>query len=101
MTGKVYRSIYPDINVPTDVSLHQFLCARNPDDVPDNKVILEDLSPPRRSLHTAGFDEMQQLLLVVCPASMEYELGMPWLCLRKIVLTTHCLPTRLCGLGVS
>jgi acyl-CoA synthetase (AMP-forming)/AMP-acid ligase II len=51
---KVYQSIYPDIYVPTDVSLHQFLCARNPDDVPDDKVILEDLSPPKKSLTYGG-----------------------------------------------
>jgi acyl-CoA synthetase (AMP-forming)/AMP-acid ligase II len=54
MIEKVYHSIYPDIYVPTDVSLHQFLCARNPDDVPDDKVILEDLSPPNKRLTYGG-----------------------------------------------
>lgn len=54
MTAKVYRSIYPDIHVPTDLSLHQFLCARNPDDVPDDKVILADHSPPGKEMTYGG-----------------------------------------------
>jgi acyl-coenzyme A synthetase/AMP-(fatty) acid ligase len=41
----IYHSIYPDIHVPVDISLHQFLLAYNPDDVLEDKVILEDLDP--------------------------------------------------------
>lgn len=41
----IYHSIYPDNYIPTELSIHQFLLAYNPDDVLEDKVILEDLDP--------------------------------------------------------
>lgn len=51
---KIYHSIYPDNHVPTDLSLHQFLLAYNPDDVSEDKVILEDLDPKGGKLTYGG-----------------------------------------------
>lgn len=53
----VYRSPYPDIIVPTDVSISQFLVRANPDDVPSDKVILEDLEEPNDSMTYGGMRE--------------------------------------------
>jgi len=49
-----YHSIYPDIHVPTDLSLHQFLVAYNPDDVLPDNVILEDLDPNGSKMTYSG-----------------------------------------------
>ena len=39
----IYRSNYgPVSGIPTDISISQFLESYNPDDVPDNQVILEE-----------------------------------------------------------
>lgn len=50
----IYSSIYPDLHVPTDRSVHQFLLAYNPDDVLDDKVIVEDLDPAGSKLTYGG-----------------------------------------------
>lgn len=38
----IYHSPYPPINVPTNISLSQFLLQCNPDDVDDDKTIVSD-----------------------------------------------------------
>lgn len=51
----IYRSPYPDVYIPTDVSYSQFLTRHNPDDVRGDKVIMEDLEEPHDSATYAGF----------------------------------------------
>ncbi|KAJ5360227.1 hypothetical protein N7517_009418 [Penicillium concentricum] len=50
MDHQIYESIYPDFHVPLHLSLSQLLQKYNPEDVPDNKLILEDLSPGGRQV---------------------------------------------------
>lgn len=45
MAPVIYSSIYPDLAVPTDKSLGQYLLDCNPDDVSPDTVILEDIDP--------------------------------------------------------
>ena len=46
----IYNSPYPTPDVPTAVSVSQFLRQSNPDDVPLSKVILSDFENPERSI---------------------------------------------------
>jgi acyl-coenzyme A synthetase/AMP-(fatty) acid ligase len=39
---KIYQSIYPPPQLPTNLSLSQFVCKYNPDAVAGERVILED-----------------------------------------------------------
>jgi acyl-coenzyme A synthetase/AMP-(fatty) acid ligase len=45
MAPVIYKSIYPDLAVPNNVSLGQYMLDCNPDDVSPNKVILEETGP--------------------------------------------------------
>jgi long-subunit acyl-CoA synthetase (AMP-forming) len=51
---KIYHSHIPDALIPNDLSFHQFLLRYNPDDAPDDKVIFEDFSPPKKQLTYGG-----------------------------------------------
>lgn len=50
----IHRSNNPDISLPHDQSFHQFITNYNPDDTPADKVILEDLSLPRKTVTYGG-----------------------------------------------
>ncbi|KAH7029841.1 luciferin 4-monooxygenase [Microdochium trichocladiopsis] len=47
---RIYRSPYPTPHVPTDLSIPQFLLQSNPDDVPADKVVLEDFDEHGKSI---------------------------------------------------
>lgn len=47
---RIYESTCAPINVPTGCSLAQFLAKYNPDDVPQDKVIISDFDDATRTL---------------------------------------------------
>jgi acyl-coenzyme A synthetase/AMP-(fatty) acid ligase len=51
---KIYRSALPPCNVPEGMSLPEFLNLYNPDMVPEDTVILEDLEAPYKKLTYGG-----------------------------------------------
>ena len=53
-TAVVYESPFPDISIPTNYSFAQFLQRYNPENVPDDKVVLEDLDTPHDTLTYGG-----------------------------------------------
>jgi acyl-coenzyme A synthetase/AMP-(fatty) acid ligase len=53
-TQRIYESTYGPVNVPTNVSVPQFLARYNVDDVPDSKVITSDFDDPQRTLTFGG-----------------------------------------------
>lgn len=59
--GNIYRSYIPDIKVPKDLSIHQYLTAFNPDDAPAQKVIWEDLESPKKTMTYGGLREAASL----------------------------------------
>jgi len=54
MAPRIYQSQYPPIDVPTNLSVSQFLLKYNPDDTPDSKTILCELDDPTRSITYGG-----------------------------------------------
>ncbi|KAH7420130.1 acyl-CoA synthetases/AMP-acid ligases II [Cadophora sp. MPI-SDFR-AT-0126] len=54
MSERIYRSSYPPITVPTDLSIFQFFELYNPDDVIQDKVILQEFERPERKLTYGG-----------------------------------------------
>ncbi|KAG9605991.1 acyl-CoA synthetases/AMP-acid ligases II, partial [Aureobasidium melanogenum] len=50
----MHTSLLPPLHIPTDVSLGQFLLKHNPDHVPANKVVLEDMAEPNDKLTFGG-----------------------------------------------
>jgi acyl-coenzyme A synthetase/AMP-(fatty) acid ligase len=54
MAPRIYESTHPDIHVPTNLSVHQFLTRYNTEDTPRDKVILEDLESGGRTLTYGG-----------------------------------------------
>ncbi|KAG9522051.1 acyl-CoA synthetases/AMP-acid ligases II, partial [Aureobasidium melanogenum] len=50
----MHASLLPPLHIPTDVSFGQFLLKYNPDHVPADKVVLEDLAEPRDKLTYGG-----------------------------------------------
>jgi acyl-CoA synthetase (AMP-forming)/AMP-acid ligase II len=50
----MYASLLPPLHIPTDVSFGQFLLKYNPDHVPADKVVLEDLAEPKDKLTYGG-----------------------------------------------
>ncbi|OAA57615.1 acyl-CoA synthetases/AMP-acid ligases II [Niveomyces insectorum RCEF 264] len=52
----IYQSSYPALNVPTDVSISQYLLRVNPDDVSPSKVIMSDFENPA---HTLTYGELR------------------------------------------
>jgi 4-coumarate--CoA ligase len=58
MTGpKIYQSPFPSPNIPTNLSISQFLLQTNPDDVPDEKIVLADLDGPKYAISYRGIRE--------------------------------------------
>ncbi|KAF2489670.1 acyl-CoA synthetases/AMP-acid ligases II [Lophium mytilinum] len=55
MAQRIYQSIYPDNHVPTNLSVAQFLLRYNPEDVTDDKVILQDLDSQGKALTYGDF----------------------------------------------
>jgi long-subunit acyl-CoA synthetase (AMP-forming) len=55
MTQRIYHSIYPDNHVPTNLSVAQFLLRYNPEDVTDDKVILQDFDSQGNTLTYGDF----------------------------------------------
>ncbi|KAG9662932.1 luciferin 4-monooxygenase, partial [Aureobasidium melanogenum] len=53
----IYESPYPDMLIPTDMSMSQYMIRSNPDDVADDKVIFSDLEEPYDSVTYAGLRE--------------------------------------------
>ncbi|KAG9696433.1 luciferin 4-monooxygenase, partial [Aureobasidium melanogenum] len=53
----IYESPYPDMLIPTDVSMSEYMIRSNPDDVADDKVIFSDLEEPYDSVTYAGLRE--------------------------------------------
>ncbi|KAG9515640.1 luciferin 4-monooxygenase, partial [Aureobasidium melanogenum] len=56
-TTTIYESPYPDMLIPTDMSMSQYMVRSNPDDVADDKVIFSDLEEPHDSVTYAGLRE--------------------------------------------
>jgi 4-coumarate--CoA ligase len=48
--SNIYHSPFPPVTVPTNLSISQFLQLYNPDDVPNEKTILEDFDQPENIL---------------------------------------------------
>jgi hypothetical protein len=71
-TERIYQSPFPLPNIPTNLSLSQFLLQTNPDDVPGDKIILRDLHNPERNISYAGIrnDAAQ------AAAGLKQQLGM-------------------------
>jgi 4-coumarate--CoA ligase len=58
MTGqKIYQSPFPSPNIPTNLSISQFLLQTNPDDVPDVKIVLADLDGIKNAISYGGIRE--------------------------------------------
>lgn len=53
----VYRSPYPDPNVPTNLSVSQYLYQTDPDDCPHDKVIYGDFDDPQKCITYGGLRE--------------------------------------------
>src|ERR1700744_998285 len=53
-TPRIYTSQFPPINPPTNMSICQFLLTHNPDDIPEEKVILCEFDDPNRSVTYGG-----------------------------------------------
>jgi len=47
---RIYTSPYPDVHVPTNISVSSYLTQSNPDDVPPEKTILSDFDTSGRSI---------------------------------------------------
>ena len=69
---KIHYPIYPDLHVPTDLSAHQFLIKYNPDDIVNDKIIYEELSPPNNKLTYGGI--RQQAALAAAGLTSEFGL---------------------------
>jgi len=54
---RIYESCYGPLNVPTDISVAQFLTKYNPDEVPAEKILMSDFDFPNRTLTHAGLRE--------------------------------------------
>lgn len=68
----IYTSPFGDLNVPTDLSLSQFIARNNPDDVSSDRVIASDFDNPGRSL---TFGELRKRAAQGA-ASLRYAFGM-------------------------
>ena len=51
---RVYKSPFPAVHVPTNISVSAYLTQSNPDDVPPEKTILSDFDTPGRTLTYGG-----------------------------------------------
>lgn len=54
---RIYESPYGSPNIPTDVSLSQFLSKVNPDDAPGDKTIISDFHDAKHTLTFSGLRE--------------------------------------------
>lgn len=54
MAPHIYESQYPPINVPTNLSVAQFLLRSNPDDIPAEQTILCEFDDPTKSITYGG-----------------------------------------------
>ncbi|KAF2502607.1 acyl-CoA synthetases/AMP-acid ligases II [Lophium mytilinum] len=57
MVPRIYESIIPEIHVPTNLSVHQFLTRYNPEDVAPDKVVWEEADGGRTMSHGGVRDE--------------------------------------------
>ena len=54
----IYRSRAPPPVLPTNISISEFLLTYNPDDIPDDKVVLCEFDDPSRSLTYASVRQL-------------------------------------------